>query len=208
MNQVLASIFFIAAATAAFGCKTEHKIVVEQPKPLEVNINLSGRLELVIEDAREDVAKITGQKPRQTVRPEDIGLPAGTLPKPGAAAAPGRVILAVVVPLASEDQLKQAMAARNAQVRQLLDAKVAGEAHTGLLAARGQLSADQQQLMNAENSDRSALYAAEAKRRGVTAAEVALAYYMARLEHAKKGDWYEKYDQAAKAWVWRQWGVD
>jgi hypothetical protein len=34
---------------------------------------------------------------------------------------------------------------------------------------------------------------------------VALAYYMARLEHVNKGTWVERYNKAAGTWEWFQW---
>ena len=54
------------------GCTTH--VIVEQPKPLDININFTGHLDLVIHDARENLEQITGEKPTNVVRPEDIGL--------------------------------------------------------------------------------------------------------------------------------------
>ncbi len=188
-------------------------ISLQQSKPLEVNVNVSGKLELVIHDARDDVARITGEKAKQVVSPQDIGLddPATTgqaTPPTGSTQAPvwasTRVVLLDAV--GSEEGLKQAMAGRNKAVRALLDTKLAGEAHTGLLAARGTLSPAQQKLLSDENADRSALYTAEAKRKGVTEAEVSVAYYLARLGHAEPGDWYEKLNKASGQWEWKKWG--
>jgi hypothetical protein len=192
--------------TAPAGC-----IQVQQDKPLEVNINVSGRLDLVIHDARDNVEQITGTKAQRVVNPEDIGLPVSAPPASGTRAeglAEPRVALlaSLTSPLATEEGLKQAMAGRNKAVRALLDAKVAGEAHTGMLAARGTLSDSQRQLLDAENADRTELYAAEAARKKSTAAEVGLAYYIARLGYAQNGDWYEKFNKATNAWEWKQWG--
>jgi hypothetical protein len=53
-------------------------------KPVDINVNITGRLELVITDARRQEEEITGAKPKRTVRPEDIGLPPVPAPKPGA----------------------------------------------------------------------------------------------------------------------------
>ena len=206
------------------GCETRHHIIVEQPKPLEVNINLSGRLDLVIHDARQVVEQITGEKPQQTVRPEDIGLPAAaasSAPGPGAAAGfPQDALAGPVVcladfgrapapaPVATEAELKKSLAQRHAHLRAILDAQVAGESHTGLVVVRGKVSAAQQATIDAENADRSALYALEAKRRNIGEAEVALGYYLPRLGHARKGDWYDKFNKAKNVWEWHQWGLD
>src|SRR6267154_6760648 len=47
-------------------------------KPVDINLNITGRLEVVITDARKQEEQITGSAPKRTVRPEDIGLPAST----------------------------------------------------------------------------------------------------------------------------------
>ncbi len=63
-----------AMALAVFvGCvQTKSEVAV---KPVDINLNITGRLELVITDARQQEEQITGSKPKRTVRPEDIGLP-------------------------------------------------------------------------------------------------------------------------------------
>lgn len=221
-SAVLASAVATCLALAT-GCQTSHRIIVEQPKPLDINVNLSGRIELVITDARRDVERITGEKPKRVVNPEDIGLPAELLQGSSLPMSPDGAPLAVEGahhdapmllladlggprgrPVASDDALKQAMAARNAEVTKLLDAQVVGEAHTGLLATRGRLSADQQKTFDAENRDRQSLYEQEAKAKNTAIEKVAIAYYLARLGHLNKGAWYEKYNKETKAWEWEQ----
>jgi uncharacterized protein YdbL (DUF1318 family) len=234
--------FIIPCVMLAFpaGCiETKHHVIVEQPKPMEINVNITGQLDLVIQDARENVEKINGEKPTNVVRPEDIGLPPATGKSTtggGAAIDSGflpphimarrgsaleRRFVPVVlrsVPVAASPVLypvvqggdpTQSMAARNPQIRALWESKAVGEAHSGLLVARGTLTADQQKLVDAENKDRTALYTAEAKTKSaggqkVTGEDVALAYYLARLGYAKAGNWYEK-NNAGK-WEWKQWG--
>src|SRR5713226_6693626 len=67
------------AAAVIFGClQTKSEVNV---KPVDINLNISGRLELVITDARKEEEKITGAAPKRTVRPEDIGLPPAPAPK-------------------------------------------------------------------------------------------------------------------------------
>src|SRR5438552_1136738 len=50
-------------------------VTIKQDKPMVININFNGHLDLVIHDARQNMEDITGEKPRNAVRPEDIGLP-------------------------------------------------------------------------------------------------------------------------------------
>jgi hypothetical protein len=207
-----------AAACVLAGCNTHHEIVVSQPKPMEVNVNLTGRLELVVTDARKDLEQIEGEKPKRVVTAQDIGLPATEGPpapttKPGARGAlPGRVVYAGEigiesprVALASEEELKKAMEGRRAQVKALRQARVAGEAHTGLLVEKGSLSAAQQAVMDAENKDRQALYELEAQRKGEPVAKVALGWYVARLSYVNKGDWVEKFNKQKNQWEWVHW---
>ena len=223
LTMTMKTVAGIALATGSLvGCgpiQTKNTVVIEQPKPLEVNVNLSGRLELVITDARKDLETITGEKAKRTVSPEDIGLPAtGATTGPGAAVIPPpeeAVVYADVMArvgrpaprtvAAGEDDLVKSMAARNSKVRGLLSAHVAGEAHTGLLVAKGALSADQQATMDAENADRSALYKLRAAKNGTSEADAALAYYLQRLGYAQTGDWVEKYNKTTKQWEWVQW---
>jgi len=70
----------------------------------------------------------------------------------------------------SEDQaaIHGRIKARVAQVDQLKLAQLAGENNKGLLEQKGQLSPEQTELMNAENTDRRALYNIIATRNGVT----------------------------------------
>lgn len=231
----LTGLFLIGSLTACGTIQTRNTVVIEQAKPIEVNVNLHADINVVITDARKDMEQITGQKPIRMVSPADIGLPpdspaAGTSASPGAALPAADSIwladnlnspvllladLGTVAPRTAQtvdrqnvdrsDDLKAAMAARNKEVRALLDTHLAGEAHTGLLSARGELSADQQKLTNTENADRSELYKLEAAKKNISVEKVALSYYLARLDYAQKGDWYERYNKDTKAWEWAQW---
>jgi len=196
------------------GC-THSEIVIKQDKPMEINLNVNANVNLVIHDARQDMEQITGEKPKQTVNPEDIGLPpaapAGHTAAP-TAILPSPAVLTLAdfsprttVRLAAEDDLKKSMAARDKEIRALWDAALVGESHTGLLVAKGALTAPQTALMTAENSDRAQLYKIQAAAKGSSEADVALAFYLSRLGYAQKGCWYEKYDKTASAWVWAQW---
>src|SRR3984893_904165 len=76
-TRMTAALMAIACA-ASIGClQTKSEVNV---KPVDINLNITGRLELVITDARKEEQKITGSAPKRTVRPEDIGLPAGSAP--------------------------------------------------------------------------------------------------------------------------------
>jgi uncharacterized protein YdbL (DUF1318 family) len=188
-------------------------------KPVDINLNITGRLELVITDARKEEQKITGSAPKRTVRPEDIGLPTGSAPtsmaETGTRLASGRtqtgelMLVAEIYPVADsgsrKDQLIQQMSARHPQIAAMLDSQLVGEQHNGYLAARGSLSSQQQALIDAENADRAELYKIEAAAKGTSVDQVGLAYYMARLEHVNKGDWVERYDKATGAWEWFRW---
>ncbi|MGH8058129.1 MAG: DUF1318 domain-containing protein [Candidatus Entotheonellia bacterium] len=213
--QLLAVMVLLASA-ALVGClQTRSEVEV---KPVDINLNITGRLELVIIDARRQEEQITGTKAKRTVRPEDIGLPRVLGPKsdatrPGASltdAGPAfPVMLASLYAAApSSDrqaELIQQRAARHPQIEALLNSQLIGESHTGVLAPRGSLSASQQALVNAENADRAALYTLEAAKKNAPVEEVTLGYYLARLEHVNKGTWVERYNKATGSWEWFQW---
>ena len=218
----------LAAALAA--C-TPH-VVLEQNKPFDINVNFTGHLDVTLH-AEKDLEAITGEKPVNKVRPEDIGLPAAGSggPAGGGAVMPADarpvavgmdqerwvpVLLARrgsgstgrerMVQVSASDDAKAAMKARDPQIRALWDGKLVGENHVGLLVARGALTPAQQKLVDAENADRTVVYKAEAAATAAQVEAVGLIYYQARLGYAKQGAWYEKRN-AAGVWEWKQWGM-
>jgi len=188
-------------------------------KPVDINLNITGRLEVVITDARRQEEQITGAKPKRTVRPEDIGLPPTLEPKseatsPGAKLRPEDLVFQVVqvanvyaadTSSDRQGQLIQQMAARRSQIVALLDSQLVGESHTGVLVPRASLSASQQALVNAENADRTELYKLEAANKNSPVDTVTTGYYLARLEHVNKGTWVERYNKSTGSWEWFQW---
>lgn len=83
-------------------------------------------------------------------------------------------LLGLTAAVAQEDQaaITGRIKARVAQVDELKLAQLAGENNKGFLEQKGQLSPEQTQVMNAENTDRRALYNIIATRNGVTVAVV------------------------------------
>jgi uncharacterized protein YdbL (DUF1318 family) len=213
--QLLAVVAWMVSA-AMVGClQTRSEVEV---KPVDINLNITGRLELVITDARRQEEKVSGTKPKRTVRPEDIGLPPVPEPRSDAThpdarlAAGGRafpvVLASFSVAAASSDrraQLVQQRAARHPQIEALLNQQLLGESHIGALVPKGGLSASQQALVIAENADRAELYTLEAAEKQATVEQVALGYYLARLEHVNKGTWVERYNKSAGSWEWFRW---
>jgi uncharacterized protein YdbL (DUF1318 family) len=215
--QLVAAMASIAVVLLAGCLQTKSEVEV---KPVDINLNITGRLELVITDARRQEEAITGSAPKRTVRPEDIGLPqaptptsdateSGTILTDDGSPLPRVVLVADIYPVdASSDreaQLIRQMAARHQQIAAMLDSHLVGESHTGFLVPKGSLSANQQAVVDAENADRMELYKLEAAKKNTTVDQVALAYYMARLEHVNKGTWVERYNKATGSWEWFQW---
>ena len=178
-------------------------------KPVDINLNITGRLEVVITDARKVEEEITGSKPKRTVRPEDIGLPpvpndksdAGSARNPDLAEA-GSIVLVASDP---EQQLIEQMAARHPQIQTMLDSQLVGESHTGYLVPKATLSSSQQSLVDAENSDRMQLYKLEAAKKNAPLDQVALGYYLARLGHVNRGNWVDQFNKSTGSWEWFQW---
>ena len=213
--QLLAVVAWLASA-ALIGCvQTKSEVEV---KPVDINLNITGRLELVIIDARQQEEKIAGAKPKRTVRTEDIGLPPVLGPKSDVMpSGPTRTddgpafpvrLASLDVAAASSDrqaQLVQQRTARHPQIEAMLDHQLVGESHTGALVPRASLSANHQALVNAENADRAELYKLEAAEKDTTVDQVTLGYYLARLEHINKGTWVERYNKSTRSWEWFQW---
>jgi len=214
--QFLAVIALVALAKMVGCVHTKSDVEV---KPVDINLNITGRLELVITDARRQEEQITGAKPKRTVRPEDIGLPPVVGPK-SEATGPGaklmtealafQVVLVASVYAADtssdrQGQLIQQMAARHPQIEALLNSQLVGESHTGFLVPKASLSASQQALVNAENADRAELYKLEAAKKNTAVDVVTMGYYLARLEHVNKGTWVERYNKSTGSWEWFQW---
>jgi uncharacterized protein YdbL (DUF1318 family) len=218
--------FLAAIAGVAFviivGCvhtKSDVEVKPVEVKPVDINLNITGRLELVITDARRQEAQITGAKPKRTVRPEDIGLPPTLVPKseatdPGAKLRTDDLAFQVVrvanvyaadTSSDRQGQLIQQMSARHPQIAALLNSQVVGESHSGFLVPRASLSASQQALVNAENADRAELYKLEAAKKNASVDTVTMGYYLARLEHVNKGTWVERYNKSTGSWEWFQW---
>jgi uncharacterized protein YdbL (DUF1318 family) len=104
-----------------------------------------------------------------------------------------------------EQALIQRMAARHPQIASMLDSQSVGEGHSGFLVPKSTLSPSQQALVDAENADRAQLYKLEAVRKNASVDQVALGYYMARLEQVNKGTWVERYNKSSASWEWFQW---
>jgi uncharacterized protein YdbL (DUF1318 family) len=197
----------LTGSTALIAClQTKSEVDV---KPVDINLNITGRLEVVITDARKVEEEITGSKPKRTVRPEDIGLPPASSDKSDAGGATyadqadaGSIVLVDADP---EQQLIEQMAARHPQIQTMLDSQLVGESHTGYLVSKATLSASQQSLMDAENSDRLQLYKLEAAKKNTPLDQVALGYYLARLGHVNKGNWVDQFNKSTGSWEWFQW---
>jgi hypothetical protein len=56
-----------------------------------------------------------------------------------------------------------------------------------------------------KNSDRTQLYKLEAAQKGTSVDQVALGYYLARLEHVNKGTWVDQFNKSSGSWEWFQW---
>ena len=211
------AVIAVAASAALLGCvHTKSEVDV---KPVDINLNITGRLEVVITDARKQEEQITGSAPKRTVRPEDIGLPASPSPTSDARDARDAVTVAsrydeidyersarmVWVADDSEPQLIQRMAERHQQIAAMLNGQLIGESHTGFIVPKTSLTPSQQAIVDAENADRTQLYQLESAKKGTSVDQVALGYYLARLEHVNKGAWVERFNKSTGSWEWFQW---
>ena len=197
----------LAGSTVLIAClRTQNEVEV---KPVDINLNITGRLEVVITDARKVEEEITGSQPKRTVRPEDIGLPPASSDKSDASGATntdladmGSIVLVASDP---EQQLIEQMAARHPQIQAMLDSQLVGESQTGYLVPKATLSPSQQSLTDAENADRLQLYKLEAAKKNTPLDQVGLGYYLARLGHVNRGNWVDQFNKSTGSWEWFQW---
>ena len=206
LARIVAVITLAAGLSGCGPVQTKSEVDV---KPVDINLNITGRLEVVITDARKQEEQITGSAPKRTVRPEDIGLPASTptsdAGRAAMMAADNNAARLVFVADDSEAQLIQQMATRHQQIAAMLNGQLVGESHTGFLVPKASLTPSQQSLVDAENADRTKLYQLEAAKKGTTVDQTALGYYLARLEHVNKGAWVERFNKSSSSWEWFQW---
>ena len=83
-------------------------------------------------------------------------------------------LFASLMSVAAEElsDIKGRMRARRAALKTLVAAQKAGENQAGYLTARGEMSPDEQRLLDAENTDRKQVYAAIAAKTGATVEQV------------------------------------
>lgn len=98
-----------------------------------------------------------------------------------------------LVPTSQANSIKERMAARIPAINSLMDQGVIGENNKGFLEYRSGAK-PQQDLVNAENRDRSAVYQAIAKNQGATAALVGQRRAQMIVENGKAGRWYQRPD--------------
>jgi hypothetical protein len=93
-----------------------------------------------------------------------------------------------------EDAIKQRMLSRVPQIDALKTSGKVGENNVGLLEQRSGLSREERELMNAENSDRRALYTLVAKRVGLTVSVVGQGRAEEIRNKSAKGVWLQAPD--------------
>lgn len=103
------------------------------------------------------------------------------------------VFCAVAPRVGAEDlgAVKQRMAHRLAAVDGLKDRGVAGENNRGFLEARAALSGAENEIVAAENADRSTVYAALARQTGSTPDQVGRARARQIAQTSKPGVWLQ-----------------
>ncbi len=218
--------------TGSSGCvRTHSDVVISQPKPLQVDVNLNGKLTLVIQNARRDMEYIAGG---QGTTP-----PAGTAPaaaplkgKPsktpagvsGAAGTPttapagpnslrtsagsAPIIYADDIPpnqMTTKQQVLAELREDFPRLRALLVKHLIGEAHTGYVVARGRLSGKQKKLIKEDNAYRRRLYEIVHKSTGQSLAKIGLIYFQVRLRFVPNGAWVQQLDSKTGVWKWVKW---
>ena len=204
----------IAGASLLAGClRTHNDVVLSQQKPLEVNVNLHGKFTVVIQEQAQEgmdyIAGATSQIPTispPTSKPShhanSVGSTGPSSLRTGTSGLP--VLFADSGSSMTIHQLFMRLRADFPRVMSLLRRRLVGEAHTGYLEPRGQLSSAQSEFVDAENGFRKALYKKLARRNGISVAKEALAFYAARLTHLPHGVWVQLRVKGG-GWAWVIW---
>ena len=206
----------LAGLAGLGGClQTHNDVVISQPKPLEVNVNLNGKLTLVVQDASSDMDFIAGDtghekssspatapvapgkaSTKTSVRPSVFLIPAG---------AAVRIISVDATTTGRSADILEHLRADFPKNHKLLAAHLVGEAHTGYMQARATLTPAQQAFVAHDNRWRKRLYELRAAQTGQPIATIGLIYFKIRLKFVPVGAWVQHYDQTTGQWIWVHW---
>ena len=103
------------------------------------------------------------------------------------------VLMLSCAALASAEGEKERMIQRAPQIRALKTSGVIGERANGLLGLVKESAADKA-LVDAENTDRKAVYAEIARKSAINVSDVAEVHALQRAERAATGDWLQGTD--------------
>ncbi|NNM86610.1 MAG: DUF1318 domain-containing protein [Phycisphaerales bacterium] len=227
-HGLIRSVFVLlttAACSASAGCLSTHNdVVIQQQKPLEVDVNLNGKLTLVVHEAHDDLSYITGQQPGSSPAAAtgvptktNPGSPASTLPAASGTSQPSSfntlhnshsivlldMFAATAGGLPDKATVLHEMRANYPAVRKLKEAQLVGEAHSGYVVALKALSPTQQQTIQRQDFYRRELYQIVARQTSQSFQAVSLIFFKQWLRFLKPGDWYQK-QNAGGQWVWTQ----
>ena len=209
------AIFAVILTTGLFfmtGCiRTHNEVVLRQPKPLQVNIQLTGKLTLVVKEAHDDMRYITGAAPAETAPSNPVAPPAtrtrGKV-SPGSSSSliPGGDRVVVFADAAggslTKAQVLRKLRLNFPRVKRLLLAHLVGEAHTGYLVPRGHLGGPRRRFVRRDNALRRRLYEIVSRRTGQSVAQVGFVYFHVRLRYLPAGVWVQRFDRSTGRWIW------
>lgn len=223
-KSIIVALFVLPVMLGINGCiRTHSDVVISQPKPLQVDVNLNGKLTLVIQDARNDMQYIAGPPPAGTAPVPATQPAAAPATAPAAATAPAStqpnslrlqkpiadvVIFADDIPpaqMTTKQQVLKELHEDYPRLRVLLIKHLIGEAHTGYVEARGTLTAKQKKLINEDNAYRRRLYQIVGKSTGQSVPTVGLIYFQVRLRYLPNGVWVQQLNNSTGLWVWVKW---
>ncbi|MGC8623636.1 MAG: DUF1318 domain-containing protein [Phycisphaerae bacterium] len=216
--KILQCVLSATVVVCLGGClQTHNDVVISQPKPLEVNVNLNGKLTLVVQDAQNDMDFIAGRRSptaagtgaATTPSTLPVKIPATTAGKPSSCLVPpprqAGVIFADAASTVSAAEILRNLRADFAENHRLLAAHLVGEAHSGYMEVRGALTNTQQAFVAHDNRWRKRLYELRAAQTGQSMATIGLIYFKIRLKFVPPGAWVQQYDKSTGQWVWVHW---
>jgi uncharacterized protein YdbL (DUF1318 family) len=159
-----------------FGCKTEHKVAIETPKPIKIE----ARIDIYVHaETIEDMVK--GKVPIPEAQPEakkpqsSLHILRWVSSFLGASEAYAQEIPFKTI----TDDIRKALQRRKeryAQIESLVSQNKASEGPSGYLVPGSGLSNDEQSLISQENNDRKFIYSELAGQNGISLGEVEKAF--------------------------------
>lgn len=200
LKSVTGAIAALPMLAICTGCYTSHKIEsTHEVKPIHITLDVNVKVDKALDDFFDDPGKknavpqtAAAKEPAptaQTAQKVNDPIPGEATPAPKAQSTGGTAA-----------EIKERIKQRQPQINELKAKGIVGESNKGFLEFMGE-SKEGAELVNDENSDRSKVYVAIAKKNSSTPELIQKRRAAKLAERAAKGDWIQ--DESGK-WTQKQ----